>query len=264
MASVEVDAPEVVLALTAGAMGGLKGVAETAGADLGRIRESGADEEPRDVAVVLDAVLAEDSARLRPELAVIRETELAVVVSDTAERGEGSEPVTAEDSSDAGLILSDGLGLREVKGGRTGFAMPALDGPTAAADAALPRGMRSPWPGPDSGEAGDLAGNDTEDERRFEWDRGLRASDGEAGDGTGELNRLADVLSYSDVGLEDVTDVARWRSMVVAIRRRVRADGASSSSLPTMETQYMRHIHALRNQLTCRSNLNQWLNPYPL
>lgn len=42
------------------------------------------------------------------------------------------------------------------------------DGPEAAAEAALPRGIRIPVPAPDTGEVGARAGKDMEAERRFE------------------------------------------------------------------------------------------------
>lgn len=41
-------------------------------------------------------------------------------------------------------------------------------GPKAAAEAALPRGIRNLVPRLDAGEVGDLAGKETEAERRFE------------------------------------------------------------------------------------------------
>lgn len=102
--------------------------------------------------------------------------------------------------------------------------------PDAAAEAALPRGMRRPIPGPDAGEVGDFAGKDMDAERKFEVDLGesMRLDV----DGTGDVRRDPDE-SYTDVGREDV-DVARLRSMVVAMSLRVSVDGASSSSLGTM------------------------------
>lgn len=100
------------------------------------------------------------------------------------------------------------------------------DGPTDAADAARPRGIRSPEPGPDAGETGDLVGKEMEVERRFECDTGFRDKAG-----VGEVSLLKLVFSYEELGREEEPEPERCRSAVVVIKRRVRADGASSSSL---------------------------------
>lgn len=68
-------------------------------------------------------------------------------------------------------------------------------------------------------------GNDIDVERRFEWDIGFLDKAG-----VGEVSRLELMVSYNDEG-RDKAEADRSRSAVVVMKRRVNADGASSSSL---------------------------------
>lgn len=105
-------------------------------------------------------------------------------------------------------LCRTGEGESERSGGRDDLNGTGRDELVAAADAALPRGMRMPVPRPDAGGAGDFVGNDIEADRKFEWDVGLRES--AVAEGTGDVRRLIDVLSKREVGREeDATEAAR-------------------------------------------------------
>lgn len=98
-------------------------------------------------------------------------------------------------------------------------------------DAALPRGTRKPNPGPIAGELELFAGKEIEADRRFEEDVDLRGID-ELEERAGDENRLRGSSLSCELRREgEVIEPLRLRSMVVDIRRRVSADGASSSSL---------------------------------
>ena len=107
-----------------------------------------------------------------------------------------------------------------------------------AADDARPRGIRSPVPGPLA-----LEGNDTDAERIFVYDSGLWDNR----EGVGEVNRLSLNIELGRDG--DVTDPERCRSTVVAIKRRVKGDGASSSSLQRPMQSVLRTDR--RNYVSC-------------
>lgn len=222
----DVEALDSVLARKPGVPGSFE-ARDAAGADFGMGRGCGrgGEAELTDAAVTIEVVLAEDSARLLPTLSETRDTQLVLVLSGSENGGKvnGARGVTG---SGVGSGVALDTGDSERKGGSDDLNAAGRDVPTAAADAALPRGMRSPVPGPIADRGRDLEGKDIEADLRLECDMGLRDNAG-----VGEVSRLRLAFSYSEVGREEEPEPERFRSFVVVIRRRVSADGASSSSL---------------------------------
>lgn len=186
-------------------------------------RNDSIEAEARDVLVIADAVLAEDSALFRVN------TDGGALGNILGEMGSGEATRTslsiegfAAESLFIFCGITDGAATDFFKGLDT---LRAAGG--VAAEAALPRGMRGPVPGPMAGGMGDVAGNETEADRRLVEEYGFRDSNG----GTGEVKRLSLSSNIEDGRPPDVTESDRLRSKVVWMRRRVNAEGASSSSL---------------------------------